>query len=85
MTDPSFGKAREMLAVALGNMKAPRACELAVQLLENDEVAGHAIIALGKIKNPATHRSVEPFLTHDKTWVRKEAHRTIKKLAKASR
>ena len=84
VTDPSFGKAREMLAVALGNMKSPRASELAVQLLEDDEMAGHAIIALGKIGDPATRRAVEPFLTHDKAWIRKEAQRTLTKLDKAS-
>jgi HEAT repeat protein len=76
---------RPSLAVALGNMKAPRAPELAVQLLEDDELAGHAIIALGKIGAPKARRSVEPFLTHGKSWIRKEAQRTIKKLDKASK
>lgn len=51
--DKRHGKAREMVAMALDNMKNPQAVDVLLDLLDDDEVAGHAIIALGRLKVPA--------------------------------
>ncbi len=74
------GKAREMLAVALANMKDPRAVELLIELLGDDEVAGHALIALAKLRARKARRHVQRLLSHSKVWVRREAKKTLAKL-----
>ncbi len=79
-TERRYGKAREMVIVGLGNMSDPRAVAVLVELLKDDEVCGHAIIALGKLKAPASRAHVQPFLRHPNEWVRKEAKRTIEKI-----
>ncbi len=78
-----YGKAREMFVVAIGNMRNPEASILLNMLLKDDEVAGHALMAIRKLGRPQAIPNVRLFLTHEKTWVRKEAEKTIKKLVKA--
>jgi HEAT repeat protein len=73
-----------MLAVALGNMKDPRAVEVLIALLEDEGVAGHAIVALGKLKSLQAIPYIEPFQNHPRTWIRKEAKRAIAKIEKAN-
>ncbi len=64
--DTQNGKAREMLAVSLGNMKNPYAEDVLLDLLNDEEVAGHAIMALGKLKSKKARLAIEPYLTHKK-------------------
>jgi len=81
--DKRHGKAREMVVVALGNMKNPRAVDVLVELLEDDEAAGHAIIALGKLKAKKARSYIEPFLSHPQQWIRTEAKRALAKIDRA--
>ena len=83
--DRRNGKAREMLALALSNMQDPRAVPLLVELLDDAEMAGHAVLALGKVKWRGARPHLERFLDHPKSWVRKEAKRALAKLDKAER
>ncbi len=83
--DPQHGTARQMLAVSLGNMKDPRAQDVLINLLDDDEVAGHAIIGLGKLKSKKAHQAIERFLHHPKTWVRNEAKKALAKIDKAGK
>lgn len=80
--DKRHGKAREMLAVAMGNMKDTQAVDVLIELMNDDEVAGHAIIALGKLKALRTRPYIERFLNHPKAWIRKEAKRALEKIDK---
>jgi len=80
--DQRHGGAREMLAVALGNMRDPRAVDLLIELLADEEVAGHALIAIGKLKARKARPHVERFLNDDKAWVRGEARRALAKIDK---
>jgi hypothetical protein len=82
--DRRHGRAREMLAYALGNMKDPRAVDVLVKLLDDDEVAGHALRPLGKLRAHGARRDIERFLNHPKAWVRKEAKRALLKIDKAA-
>lgn len=77
---PKHGRAREMLGVALGNMMEPRAVDVLIEALQDDEVAGHAIIGLGKLKNLSARPFIEPFLSHPKRWVRAEARRALARI-----
>jgi hypothetical protein len=76
----AYGKAREMVVLALGNMTDPRAPRVLVDLLANDEVAGHAIMALGKLRAVSARSNVEQFLRHPREWIRKEAKRAIERI-----
>jgi len=80
--DKRHGKSREMLAVALGNMKDPRAVDVLIELLSDEEVAGHALIGLGKLKAGKARPHIESFLDHPKPWIRKEAKKALAKLKK---
>jgi HEAT repeat protein len=79
------GRSREMLAVALGKMKNPKAVEILVRLLEDEEVAGHAIIGLGRIRARSALRKIQRFLNHPKAWVRQEAKHAIARIQKRSK
>jgi HEAT repeat protein len=81
--DRRHGKAREMLALSLGNMNDPRAQDVLIGLLDDEDVVGHAIIALGKLKSVKARREIERFTTASKTWVRKEAKKALAKIDKA--
>lgn len=78
--DKKHGSAREMLAMALGKMKNPKAVDIAIDLLNDDEVVGHAIIALRKLKPKKAKPYIEPFLNHPKAWIRQEARKALKKI-----
>jgi hypothetical protein len=78
--DRSWGRSREMITVALGNMSDPRAVEVLRGLLRDDQVAGHAVMALGKLGARDARADIEPLLDHPAAWVRKEAKQTLAKL-----
>lgn len=80
VTDQRYGRDREMLAVALGNMKNPKVVDVLISLLSDEQVAGHALIALGKLKAEQARPFIQSFLEHPKAWVRKEARRALNKL-----
>lgn len=82
--DDRYGKSREMLALALGRMKKePRAVDVLLELLDDDVMAGHAIIGLRKLKAKRAKERIEPFRDHDKSWVRTEAKKAVAALEKA--
>lgn len=80
--DRAHGKAREMLALALGRMTPELVADLLIALLSDEEVAGHAVIALGQIRDPRAAQAIAPFLAHEKAWIRKEAKKALKRIAR---
>jgi HEAT repeat protein len=82
--DRRHGRSREMVAVALGNMKNPRAVDVLLELLEEEQLAGHALIGLGKLKPEKAREAATRLLDHSKAWVRKEAAKLLAKLDKAA-
>jgi HEAT repeat protein len=78
--DPSFGRDRQMVVLALARMKNPQAVEVLTELLDDDAVAGHAVIALGRLKAAQARPAIERFLEHPQPWVRKEAKKALGKL-----
>jgi HEAT repeat protein len=76
--DTGYGKSREMLALALGRMKKePRAIDVLLELLDDEVMAGHAIIGLRKLKAKRAKARIEPFREHERGWVRKEARKAV--------
>jgi HEAT repeat protein len=82
--DTSHGKAREMVVVALGNMKAIEVDDFLMELLDDDALVGHAIMALGKLRSKKSRPEIEKLLSHEKSWVRNEAKKALAKIDKAS-
>ena len=80
--DKRHGITRQMFAVALGKLKCEKALPHFTSLLNDEEINGHVIMALGYFKNYALTESVKPFLEHDEKWKRREAEKTIRKLEK---
>lgn len=78
--DRSFGRDRQMVVLALARMKNPQAVEVLTELLDDDAVAGHAVIALGRLKASQARPAIERFLEHPQPWVRKEAKKALAKL-----
>ena len=76
--DKKYGKARQMLAVALGNMKDRRAVTVRVDLLGDDEVTGHAVKGLGKLKSSEARVHLEVMTRHPTEWIRVEAMKALK-------
>jgi HEAT repeat protein len=75
--DRRYGKAREMLALALANMRDPRAVAVLLDLLDDEQTVGHAVIALGKLKAAAAQKRLEALTRHPTEWVRKEARKAL--------
>ena len=78
--DRRHGRAREMLVLALGRMTQPAATDVLMELLADDEVAGHAIIALGKLRAERAKARIIGFQDHKMAWIRREARKAIKRI-----
>jgi HEAT repeat protein len=78
--DRSYGKARQMVVLGLGKSKDPRAPGVLMKLLDDDDVSGHAVKALGKLKAPQARPALEPMLHDSRAWVRREAKKALAKL-----
>jgi HEAT repeat protein len=74
------GISRQMIVILLGKLKCEKAIPTLVNLLQDDKVDGHAIMALGYFKNYELIKCIEPFLNHEKKWIQKEAAKAIKKI-----
>lgn len=85
-TCEEYGKAREMLVVALGNMKdTPEAEAVLVGLLDDDVVVGHALIGLRRLGGGSAARGkIEQLTRHSTKWVRAEAVKLLKRVDKSS-
>jgi HEAT repeat protein len=76
------GIARQMLAVALGTIRDPRAIPVLVELLHDEDVVGHALIGLSRLRpGREIQAAVEPLLSHPVAWIRKEAKKLLQKVA----
>jgi HEAT repeat protein len=75
--DRRHGDQRGLVVVALGNMHDPRAVQVLVPLLEDPEVAGYAVMALGKLKASEAAPRIESFLNDPSPWVRREARKAL--------
>jgi len=75
--DRQHGRAREMLAVSLGNMSNPGAVDVLIELLDNNDLVGHVLMGLSKLKAEKARAKIETFLTHPTAWVRSTAKKAL--------
>lgn len=80
-TSKEHGKAREMVVAALGRMKTPEAGKVLTELLSDDVVVGHAVMALNNLRYLPVLPVLESLRNHQKPWVRKEIDKAVKKLS----
>lgn len=80
-----WGQARQMVVLALARAgNSPELRNVLVELLQDEEVVGHAIMALGKLKNAESTSAIEKYLDHPNAWIRKEARKALAKLRSPS-
>jgi HEAT repeat protein len=77
-----YGRARQMVVVALGKMKknAASVMDVLIELLVDEDVAGHAVIALGKLKDQRAREAVAALQNHPKAWVRAEVKKALARM-----
>lgn len=85
LANPGTGSARQMLAIALGNLKDSQGVPLLIGLLHDEEVVGHAVMALGELKAIEARASLSSLADHPRAWVRKEVAKALKKIDAAAR
>jgi hypothetical protein len=81
-TDRSYGRAREMIVAGLGKLKDSRVVDALISLLTDEDVVGHAVMALGRLRAKAARSRIEPLLSHPKAWIRKEAKKALTRIDK---
>lgn len=79
-TERRYGKARQMVVLGLGRSKRPEAVEVLLGLVDDSDVDGHAVKALGKLKAPAARTALRAKLGDNRAWVRGEARKALAKL-----
>jgi HEAT repeat protein len=78
--DKRHGIARQMLVVALGKMKNPKAVDVLICLLDDDDVVGHALACLKKLKAKQARTHIVRLINHPNAWVRKQAKQALDKI-----
>ena len=78
--DQTFGRDRQMAVLALARIKDPQAIEVLVELLDDEDVAGHAVMALGRLKARPARSAIERRLDDSRPWVRKEVKKALLKI-----
>ena len=76
------GTSRQMFVIALGKMKDKKVIPVLLELLNDNDLTGHAIIALSYFNDNNLISYIEPFKNHKTDWIRKEAEKAIKKIEK---
>lgn len=79
--DKRLGGGRETVVESLGGFKErPEALTVLVDLLKDEDVAGHAIVALRRLRARTASQAIAPLLEHKKAWVRREAKKAMRVL-----
>lgn len=81
--DPAHGTARQMFVLTLGKLGYRDSIPTLMELLEQEDVAGHAVIALGKMEAHEAVPMLERLATSGKPWVRKEAVKALTRISKS--
>lgn len=78
--NPKYGTARQMIVLGLGRVRDPEAEETALDLLNDEDVKLHAIVALGKMKSKRALFELEKLIADKRAAIRKEARKAITKI-----
>ena len=79
--DRRYGEARQMVVLGLAKLtKDKRAVPVLLALLDDPDVTGSAIMALGKLKAVKARDRLQQFLDHPEPFYRKEARKALNKI-----
>ena len=78
--DPRHGQARDMLPLALARVGGTRAVSVLIDLLDDQGLVDSAVIALGRLKDPAAIPGLTRLLKHRRNIVREEAGKAIARI-----
>lgn len=78
--DRRYGKARQMIVLGLGKSKRPEVVEVLLGLVDDPDVDGHAVKALGRLKARDARAALERKLDDERAWVRGEARKALARL-----
>lgn len=81
-TDRRHGRAREMVVLGLGKLARSRVVHVLVNLLDDEEVVGNAVRALGRLRATEALPRLEALRAHPDVWLRKEATKAIARIDK---
>jgi hypothetical protein len=81
VADPAHGTVRQMFVLALGKLRYREAVPTLVRLLSDEDVAGHAAMALGQMGAADALAELEGLASSAKPWVREEATKALKRIA----
>lgn len=84
VANPSNGMARQMFVMALGKIGSSASIPVLLGLLRQEEVAGHAVDALGRLQAVEATEELQRLAAHGKPWVRKAAAKALARIAKAA-
>lgn len=79
-SDRRYGTARQMIVHGFSSSRHPLVIPLLIGLLEDDDVAAHAAIALGKLRAVEARPALEVLLAHSRPLVRREARKALAKI-----
>lgn len=80
-TNAAVGKGREPFVMLLGQYGGRDRAPILLQLLDDPEVAGHALYALRLLGVPGAERKARELECSRRTWIRKEAKKYLEKVA----
>lgn len=78
--DKKHGSARQMIVVGLGRLKSPKVVDVLINLLDDDDVCGHAVIALGRLKALKAASKLKQLRNHPKHWIKVEVNKALKRM-----
>jgi hypothetical protein len=78
--DKRHRSSRDTMVLRLAKLKPDRSVDVLIDLLSDDEVAGFAVIALGRLKATKASAQIGNLRRHPSAWVRKEALRALEKI-----
>ncbi len=82
--DRRYGLARQMVVLGLARPRDARVIPMLISLLGDEDVQGHAALALGKLRAREAREPLAELAEHaSKPWVRKEARSALAKIDKA--
>ncbi len=74
----SHGTSRQMIVLALSKFKKDDVEDLLLELLDDPQVSGHAVMALGRIKSAKSTPLLMEMKKSAQPWVRREAEKSIR-------
>ena len=77
--DKRAARGRQSFVMLLGRKQYADFSHRLISLLNDDDIDGHVIDTLYKMRAPGYSTIITPFLQHNRSWIRKAAERYIQK------